>query len=97
MCINTIYQRKKELACYSEFLFSHYGINGGVHMVRRLTERKKTKIKDKTYVAKILQSVAKKLLNTKKNINYNDETILYEISNCKSLLENILDEMTYEE
>lgn len=66
-------------------------------MVRRLTERKKTKIKDKTYVAKILQSVAKKLLNTKKNINYNDETILYEISNCKSLLENILDEMVYEE
>lgn len=59
--------------------------------------RKKTKIKDKSYVSKVLQSVSDKLLHTKQNINTSDEIVLTEIANCTSLLQNILDEMTYED
>ena len=60
-------------------------------------DRKRTKIKDKNYVGKVLKSVVDKLTYTRRNINAGDEVVLAEIANCASLLQNISDEMTYED
>lgn len=56
--------------------------------------RKKTKIKDRSYVFGMMKSVAQKLMS---RCGGDDEIILTEIANCKDMLENILDEMTYED
>ena len=69
-------------------------------MVRRITEdRKKTVLANKAYVANVLGSVSKMLIHAKDNIysGIGDDVLVTEISNAKSVLENILDEMTYEE
>lgn len=91
---------RRNFAYYSKFLFSHYKANGGVNMVRRITEdRKKTVLANKAYVANILVSVSKMLLHVKDNINVKnaDGVLVTEITHAKSVLENILDEMVYEE
>lgn len=69
-------------------------------MVRRITEDKKEKVLgNKAYVANVLGSVSKMLIHAKDNIysGIGDDVLVTEISNAKSVLENILDEMTYEE
>ena len=58
-------------------------------------DRKRTKIKDKSYVERVLKSVSDKLTYARRHINADDEVILAEIANSTSLLQNILDEMTY--
>ena len=69
-------------------------------MVRKITEDKKEKVlANKAYVANVLGSVSKMLIHAKDNIysGIGDDVLVTEITHAKSVLENILDEMVYEE
>ncbi len=59
--------------------------------------RKTTRLAEKEYIAKVVNSVCKILSNVNKRIHSaNSEVLVTEITNCKSMLENILDNLTYE-
>jgi hypothetical protein len=60
-------------------------------------EGKAKHLSQKEYVAKTVSNVAKKLTSVAERIEKaSDEVLIAELANCKSILENILDNLTHE-
>ena len=56
------------------------------------------KFANKNYVANVLDSLLRIIANSRKKLGRaSDEVIIADLINCKSLLENMLDSMIFEE